>query len=104
MVESCADPPCGVQGFYVVATNDAIASVAASDVACQGVTASCALFDDAGACTKYWVLPIDTGNCHVDVDLVKGTVFSADVKIARGSSGCPGFYPSLAADSTIEVP
>jgi hypothetical protein len=104
MLASCSDPPCGQQGFDVVATTDPILDVAASDTACNGVTPSCASSDDAGTCTKYWVLPIATGNCHVDVDLANGTRFSADVKISHGPGSCAGFYPSIAADAIIEVP
>ncbi len=104
MVMSCSDAPCGQQGFDVVATTDPILDVAVSDVACQNVNASCVASDDAGTCTKYWVLPIATGNCHVDVDLVSGTRFSADVKISHGQGSCTGFYPSIAADAIIEVP
>jgi hypothetical protein len=102
---SCSDPPCGTQGFYLVTTTDPVASVTVSDVACQSVTPQCLTMDDAGTCTKYWVLPIATGNCHVDVALVKGTVFGTDVKISHGNGSCSaGFYPSLSADSLIEVP
>ena len=104
MVLSCADQVCGEQGFDVVATTDPIAQVVASDVACLGVTPPCIASDDAGACTRFYVLPNDTGNCHVDVFLEKGTTFSTDVKIVRGSGSCPGFYPAVAADSIIEVP
>ena len=88
----------------MVAGTETIIDVVTSDVACIGVTPSCVATDDAGACTKYWVLPNDTGNCHVDVDLGNGTRFSADVKIGHGSGSCTGFYPTIAADSIIEVP
>jgi hypothetical protein len=105
MTPACADPPCGTAGFYVIATSDPIASIAVSDVACQGVTPPCLGTDDAGTCVKYWVLPIANGNCHVDVDLVKGTVFGTDVKVARGNGSCStGYFPTVAADSIIEVP
>ena len=105
MVLSCSDPPCGTQGFYLVSTTDPITTVTVSDVACQGVTPPCLENDDAGTCTKYWVLPIATGNCHVDVTLAKGTVFGTDVKISHGNGSCgAGYYPSVSADSIIEVP
>jgi hypothetical protein len=104
MLASCSTQVCGEQGFDVVAGADAIADVVVSDVACQGVTPPCVAGGDAGACTTYYVLPIATGNCHVDVDLAKGTTFSTDVKIVHGSDGCAGFYPSVAADAIIEVP
>ncbi len=76
----------------------------ASDVACNGVVPTCQAVDDAGTCTKYYVVPIATGNCHIDVDLEKGTRFSDDVEINGGTAGCMGFYPVVAADSNIEVP
>ncbi len=104
MLLSCADRVCAEQGFDVVATTDPIADVVVSDVACQGVTPPCVASDDAGVCAKYFVVPNDTGNCHVDVHLAKGTTFSADVKIVRGSESCAGFYPAIAADSIVEVP
>jgi hypothetical protein len=104
LASSCSDPPCGQEGFDVVAGTEAVLDVLVSDVACNGVVPSCIASDDAGACTKWWVLPNDTGNCHVDVDLGNGTRFSADVKIGHGSGSCTGFYPSIAADSIIEVP
>ena len=104
MLFSCSSPVCGEPGFDLVATTDAIVDVALSDVACAGVTASCTETDDGGACTTYYVLPTATGNCHVDVHLAKGTTFSADVKINRGTTDCPGFYPASAADAMIQVP
>jgi hypothetical protein len=105
MTAACSEPSCGTAGFYVVATSDAIASIDVSDVACQGVTPPCLEMDDAGTCAKYWVLPIANGNCHVDVTLVKGTVFGTDVKVARGNGSCNGgYFPTIAADSIIEVP
>ena len=105
MLASCSAPPCGTAGFYVIETSDPIASIAASDVACQGVTPPCLGTDDAGTCVKYWVLPIANGNCHVEVDLVNGTVFATDVKVARGNGSCStGYYPTVSADSIIEVP
>jgi hypothetical protein len=105
MLLSCSSPPCGDAGFYLVSTTDPIASVTVSDVACQGVTPPCLASDDAGTCTKYWVLPIATGNCHVEVSLAKGTVFGTDVKINHGNGSCnAGLYPAVSADSIIEVP
>lgn len=104
MTASCADQVCGEQGFDVETSSETIVDVVASDVACLGVTPVCVASDDAGACDTYYVVPTDTGNCHVDVHLAKGTTFSADVKIVRGVSGCPGFFPAVAADSVIEVP
>lgn len=90
--------------MVVTAPTEQIIDVLASDVACTGVVPMCQSQDDAGTCTKYYVLPNATGNCHIDVNLEKGTRFSADVKIINGPQGCPGFYPAVAADSNIEAP
>jgi hypothetical protein len=104
MLFSCGDEVCGEQGFDVVETSDPIVDVVASDVACLGVTPPCVASDDAGTCARFYVIPTDTGNCHVDVHLAKGTTFSTDVKIVRGSGSCPGFFPAVAADAIVEVP
>lgn len=78
--------------------------MAVSDVACVGVTPLCIAEDDAGACAQFHVAPIAQGNCHVDVNLLKGTTFSTDVKIVSGSGSCPGFFPSAVGDDAVEVP
>lgn len=104
MLLSCSDPACGQQGFDVVTSTEQIIDVNVSDVACAAVMPPCIAQDDAGTCTKFYVVPIATGNCHVDVDLAKGTRFSADVKIIRGSGSCNGFYTAVAADSIVDVP
>ncbi len=104
MLASCSNDTCGAQGFDVLATSDAIATLAVSDVACQGVTPSCVANDDAGSCAKFYVVPVAQGNCHVDVTLAKGTTFATDVKIVSGSGSCAGFYPSAIGDQMIEVP
>jgi len=104
MNPGCSSDTCGEQGFVVLAGTETISALSVSDVACQGVTPPCVATSDAGSCAKYYVLPIATGNCHVDVDLGDGTVFSTDVDIVKTTNGCPGFYPSIAADSIIEAP
>lgn len=101
---ACSGPSiCGKPGMLVTAPTEQIIDVLASDVACNGIVPTCQAEGDA-ACTKYYVLPIATGNCHIDVDLESGTRFSADVEINGGTAGCMGFYPVVAADSNIEVP
>jgi hypothetical protein len=100
---SCSSPPCGVPGIVVTAPTEQIIDVLPSDVACDGVVPTCQAEDDAG-CTKYYVLPNAVGNCHIDVDLEKGTRFSTDIDINGGTSSCMGFYPTIAADSNVEVP
>lgn len=104
MLASCESDTCGAPGFDVLATSDAIASLAVSDVACQGVNPSCTAMDDAGTCAKFYVVPVASGNCHVDVTLMKGTTFSTDVKIVSGSGSCQGFFPAAIGDQMIEVP
>jgi hypothetical protein len=104
MLGSCSDPACGEQGVVVTAPTESIVDVLASGSACNGVTPICQSEDDASACTKYWVLPNATGDCHIDVDLAKGTRFSADVTIHHGPGSCDGFYPEVASDSNLEVP
>jgi hypothetical protein len=97
---ACSSNVCGAPGMVVIA-NAPIVDVMLSDVACKGVTATCQATDDAGTCTRYYVVPTATGNCHIDVDF-SGHRFSADVTIVNGS-GCPGFYPAHPSDSTIEA-
>jgi hypothetical protein len=104
MCACSSDDTCGTPGFDVDATNDPIQSVALSDVACDGVTAECTAEDDAGTCARFYVSPIAAGNCHVDVFLLAGTTFSADVKVAAGPSSCSGFFPESPGDDVIEVP
>jgi hypothetical protein len=104
MAPACSSQPCGEPGFDVVTGTKPIAAVAVSDVACQGVVPSCVSTADAGACDTYYVLPVATGNCHVDVALGDGTAFATDVKIVHPPGGCPGLYPAVAADSVIEAP
>jgi len=104
MLCSCSSPSCGEPGFELIEGSETITGVSVSDVACIDVTPSCLDDDDAGACATYYVLPVATGNCHVDVDLASGTTFATDVKIVRGAGGCAGFYPSLASDAVIEAP
>jgi hypothetical protein len=88
--------------MVVTAPTEQIIDVLASDTACAGVIPGCLAQGDAG-CTEYQVLPVAEGNCHLDVDLVKGTRFSTDVTVAT-VNGCMGFYPVIAANSNIEVP
>lgn len=104
MLLSCSPLACSVQGFVVETQTETIGALTVSDVACDGVTPPCQATDDAGACSVFQVLPVATGNCHVDVALANGTTFSTDVKIVHGSTGCSGFYPAISADSVIEVP
>lgn len=100
---SCSSNVCGEPGMVVTDATQRILDVLASDVACSGVTPSCQSSDDAGVCTEYLVLPVATGNCHIDVDLANGTRFSADVAVV-GGRGCPGFYPAASSDAHIEAP
>ncbi len=104
IVSCSSNNTCGEPGLVVTAPSEQIIDVLASDVACVNVVPSCQAQDDAGVCTKYYVLPVAIGNCHLDVDLQKGTRFSTDVKIGNGTQACPGFYPDIATDSNIEVP
>jgi hypothetical protein len=102
---TCSSPPtCGTPGMLVTAPTEQIIDVLASDTACAGVVPNCQATDDAGACTQYYVLPVAAGNCHLDVDLQKGTRFSDDVKVIAGPTGCAGFYPAIGSDSNIVVP
>jgi len=100
----CSSNTCGQAGISITAPTEQIIDVLVSDVACNGVTPSCEAEGEAGTCTKYLVLPTAAGNCHIEVDLQKGTQFSTDIEVAAGPSGCPGFYPTIAGDSNIEVP
>jgi len=101
----CSSNTCGAPGIVITAPTEQIIDVLASDVACAGVMPSCEATDGAGTCTKYLVLPIAAGNCHIDVDLVKGTRFSTDVKVAAGAGSCSAeYYPEIAAQANIEVP
>ncbi len=78
--------------------------VLASDVACANVTPSCDFLAEGGACADYRVMPVTKGNCHIDVDLMSGTRFSADVKIVEQTGCCPGLYADPISAATIEVP
>ncbi len=81
-----------------------VVDVLSSDVACAGATPACDVLADGGACADYRVVPTAKGNCHIDVDLLSGTRFSADVKIVEQTGCCPGLYADPISSATIEVP
>jgi hypothetical protein len=99
---SCADP--AVHVLVPDAELGQIAGVFASDVACAGAPVTCVAMADGGACAHYRIVPVTKGNCHVDVDLLAGTRFSADVQITQRTGCCAGLYADPPAAATIEVP
>ena len=102
MMSACSTNVCGEPGIVLTVGADPVADVLPSDVACNGVSASCQV-SDAGACTQYYLLPIATGNCHIDVDLTSGKRFSTDLEVVK-VSGCSGFYTNPSSAALVEVP
>jgi hypothetical protein len=72
---------------------------------CANATTTCTQQATTGGCETFAFTPTVAGpDCHIEIDLSNGHVFTTDLKIVQETGCCAGFYVDPLSAGDVEVP